>query len=38
MSKVEKKASIFESVGLAGVAAVITVNFVHPIDTIKTRL
>lgn len=26
------------SVATAGTAAVITVNFVHPIDTIKTRL
>jgi hypothetical protein len=32
------KPSLIQSVGTAGLAAVITVNFVHPIDTIKTRL
>ncbi len=32
------KPSLIQSVGTAGLAAIITVNFVHPIDTIKTRL
>jgi len=36
--KSQEKPSLFRSIATAGTAAVITVNFVHPIDTIKTRL
>lgn len=34
----QEKPSLLRSIATAGTAAVITVNFVHPIDTIKTRL
>jgi hypothetical protein len=34
----QEKPSMFRSIGTAGIAAVVAVNFVHPIDTIKTRL
>jgi len=29
---------LFQSVGTAAIAAVITVTFIHPIDVVKTRL
>lgn len=29
--------SLLQQVGMAGTAAVITVTFIHPIDTIKVR-
>ena len=32
------KPSLFKNVTLAGTAAVITVQVIHPIDVIKTRL
>jgi D-mannonate dehydratase len=34
----QEKPSLLRNIATAGTAAVITVNFVHPIDTIKTRL
>ena len=34
----QKKSSMLQSIAMAGAAAVITVNFVHPVDTVKTRL
>jgi len=33
-----QKPSFLKNIGLAGTAAVITVNMIHPIDVIKTRL
>ncbi len=30
--------SLFQQVGMAGSAAVITVSFIHPIDVVKVRL
>lgn len=30
--------SLFQQVGMAGTAAVITVTFIHPIDVVKTRI
>lgn len=42
MSNSKEKPSAFkaliQSVGTAGIAAVITVTFIHPIDVVKTRL
>ena len=32
------KPSLLKNIVLAGTAAVITVNFIHPIDVVKTRL
>ena len=34
----EQKASILQNVGNAGLAAVLTVSLIHPMDTVKTRL
>ena len=36
--KAPQKPSFLKNIGLAGTAAVITVNMIHPIDVIKTRL
>mmetsp|Transcript_23390 Transcript_23390/g.28736 ORF Transcript_23390/g.28736 Transcript_23390/m.28736 type:complete len:301 (+) Transcript_23390:51-953(+) len=30
--------SLFQQIGMAGTAAVITVSFIHPIDVVKTRI
>lgn len=35
---VRKKANLIESMGLAGVTAIIVVNFTHPIEVVKTRM
>ena len=36
--KILKKPNLFESIALGGASCVFTVNFVHPIETIKTRM
>jgi hypothetical protein len=36
--KTLKKASLIQSIALGGVSCVFTVNFTHPIETVKTRM
>lgn len=37
-SKLPRKPTIFQSMGLAGTTAVLVVNITHPIEVVKTRL
>ncbi len=37
-SNQDKFTDMLKSIGTAGLAAVITVTFIHPIDVVKTRL
>ena len=37
-SPAPQKPSLIKNVGLAGTAAVLTVQIIHPIDVVKTRL
>ena len=34
----KQKPNLYESMGIAGTTAVISVNFTHPLDLFKTRL